>query len=96
MMAVVTYSLPPVVPSGHHQLRSFIQTGNLTAGYIFQRQKTRDSKIHDCNFGVNVEGWSGERIERVICVDPPLPKRICSAGREVENNFNTAKIKSHV
>ena len=30
---------------------------------------------------VDVEGWSGERIERVICVDPPLPKRICSAGR---------------
>ena len=31
-----------IVPSGHHQLNSFIQTGNLTAGYIFQRQKIRE------------------------------------------------------
>jgi len=26
-------------------------------------------EMYDCDFGVDVEGWSGGRIERVICVD---------------------------
>jgi len=33
MIAVVASS--PVVPSGYHQLNSFIQTGNFTAGLHF-------------------------------------------------------------
>jgi len=35
-------------------------------------------EMYYCNFGVDVEGWSGGRIKRVICVDP----RGYSAGGE--------------
>ena len=64
-------SLPPVIPSGplFHPDRQ---------RYIF---RGRRQEMHGCNFGVDVEGWSGERIGRVICMDPLLSKRICSTSQ---------------
>jgi len=77
MMAVVTYSplwAPPI---------KFLHPDRQPYRWLHfsEAEDKRDSKMHDCNFEVDVEGWSGERIERVICVDPLLSKRICSAGQ---------------
>jgi len=32
-------------------------------------------EMHNCDLGMDVERWLGERIESVVCVDPPLSER---------------------
>ena len=67
-----------------------IESGQIDSGFGIGRGRSingweeivdSNTLMYNCNFGVDVEGWSGERIERVICVDLPLSKRICSAGQ---------------
>jgi len=67
-----------------------IESGQIDSGFGIGRGRSingweemvdSNTLMYNCNFGVNVEEWSGEIIERVICVDPPLSKRICSTGQ---------------
>lgn len=38
-------------------------------------KRLKHLEMHDCDLGVDVERWLEGRIERVICVDPPLSER---------------------
>jgi len=38
-------------------------------------KRLKNLEMHDCDLGADVERWLRGRIERVVCVDPPLSER---------------------